>query len=641
MIPPHILFCTLPIVSPGTEYKYMDRTKAYRQPRLGVQAVRGYLIESGYPTESITFLDIDMLSPDDEELSQMLSAKAPDILALSAVLSHSYQQVKRVSQIARNILPEIWIVVGGHLTVSADVLLRKTEVDVCIVGDGEVPFKSFVDFVQEGGNRNDLGQLENTPGVCYLGGDGVLVFPGYATKPRNEIIAMPDYQFFESGLMDQKELIAQYFQPAQLMGSWFTFDSRFHDSRRKPNVAQVPTTKGCVARCTFCQRSTKGYRLVDLTNLERHLLEIIDKYDVGYIDVLDENFGSRRDHARAFADLMEKHNLLWTATGVRCTSVNWEDVIYFKEKGCCSLKFGVESGSQKILDVMEKNFSKKDVEDALTACWENHMYSPLALMVGMPGEGNETIQETGEWIGEMSYKLGIHPDRMQYALFYALPFPGTPLYEYCTQVGLLQTDIDSEEQYLINMANATTTKWCYVNVNGASPIDVLAWDYLVQWQAAKTFTTLSNDNPPLPSEFAIKWGSRDVERTQHSQHRKMTLNGLFSRYGIVSICEKLYTSRYIRILPRQLAYPTIRFSFFTAVAIYHLIGKLLGREVFMMYKDRPTTTPYSGINDPEKRLKRSLRAKVSSLRMEFKSKSPGRVKQNLETRAKLLKGAAG
>ena len=187
MATPQILMCTLPIVAPGTEYKYMDRTKAYRQPRLGVQAVRGYLIESGYPTESITFLDIDMLAPDDEELTQMLSAKAPDILALSAVLSHSYQQVKRVSQIARDILPEIWIVVGGHLTASADVLLRKTEVDVCIVGDGEVPFNSFVDFVQEGGNRNDLGQLGETPGVCYLASDGALVFPAMLQRPGTKL----------------------------------------------------------------------------------------------------------------------------------------------------------------------------------------------------------------------------------------------------------------------------------------------------------------------------------------------------------------------------------------------------------------------------------------------------------------------
>ena len=50
---PRILFCTLPIVAPGQEYKYMDKTKAYRQPRLGAQAIRDHVIRMGHAQDRV------------------------------------------------------------------------------------------------------------------------------------------------------------------------------------------------------------------------------------------------------------------------------------------------------------------------------------------------------------------------------------------------------------------------------------------------------------------------------------------------------------------------------------------------------------------------------------------------------------
>ena len=52
---PSILLCTLPIVAPGEEYKYMDKSKAYRQPRLGVQAIKDYVIRMGHSEDRLMF----------------------------------------------------------------------------------------------------------------------------------------------------------------------------------------------------------------------------------------------------------------------------------------------------------------------------------------------------------------------------------------------------------------------------------------------------------------------------------------------------------------------------------------------------------------------------------------------------------
>jgi len=632
MTDPRILLCTLPIVAPGQEYKYMDKTKAYRQPRLGAQAIRDHVIRIGHAQDRVLFYDIEMLSPTDDEIRSKLLKVKPDIVGLSAVLSHSYLQVKRVAKIIKEVDPDCWIVVGGHLTASARVVLCKTEVDVCIVGDGEEPFSKFVEFVKTD-SASQLENLADIPGVCVRNGDNIL-FSEYAKKPSNEILTMPDYEFFKSGLEDQPELLDRYFQPADKMVNWFALDPRSKQIHRRPNTAQVPTTKGCTARCTFCQRSTKGYRLANINDLERHIIEIIEKYDVGYIDVLDENFGSRRDHARAFADLMKKYDLLWTATGVRCTNVNRADVEYFKASGCCSLKFGVESGSQTILDIMEKNFTVEQVENALSACWDNDIYSPLALMVGMPGEGDDTIRETGEWIGKMAYKLGLHPESMRYAVFYALPFPGTPLYEYCVQRNLIGDSVEEEEDYLVSLASAGTNKWCYLNVNGASPANVLSWDHRMIWQAQKTFSRLNKKTPIKPTSFAIDWMNRDEAGETIALKRSLTKNGILSLYALEGTSRWLFRTRSIKSLPVWLGHLVIKSVFYSAVLAYSWIGRLTGRKVFMLYKDRPKPERFNRSESSDKRLKRSLRAKVVDART-------NRYSSDQKNRAKLLEGVAG
>ena len=164
-------------------------------------------------------------------------------------------------------------------------------------------------------------------------------------------------------------------------------DDRSFDKKRSPMVTSIYLSKGCVARCTFCQRGSKGYAVYDLSKLETHLKNLRDNYNVGFLVCEDENFGSNRKYSREVAELFHKHGMLWNAIGVRCTSVDKEDLIHYQNNGCSSLKFGLESGSQTMLDVMEKKFTVEDIKKAIFACAEVGLHTPLmGFMFGMPGE---------------------------------------------------------------------------------------------------------------------------------------------------------------------------------------------------------------------------------------------------------------
>ena len=96
------------------------------------------------------------------------------------------------------------------------------------------------------------------------------------------------------------------------------------------------------ARCTFCQRGVKGYRTYSANDLETHVLELKEKYNVGYLETQDENAFSNKKQAYEVARIMKKCGVFWKSGGVRCTSVNYEDLKFFKEHNLISISFGIE-----------------------------------------------------------------------------------------------------------------------------------------------------------------------------------------------------------------------------------------------------------------------------------------------------------
>ena len=84
--------------------------------------------------------------------------------------------------------------------------------------------------------------------------------------------------------------------------------------------------------------------------------------------LLEENFGSNKKQAYDVARLMKKHDIDWSAPNARCTSVTYEDLKFYKEHNLLAIRFGIESGSQKILDIMEKKFTTEDVYNAISNC---------------------------------------------------------------------------------------------------------------------------------------------------------------------------------------------------------------------------------------------------------------------------------
>jgi anaerobic magnesium-protoporphyrin IX monomethyl ester cyclase len=566
-----ICLCTVPVE--GVDEK-LSRLRSERPlgilPKFAIVSLVKWMERHGWKSNSYKFYDIDMLYPGDDEITKFFSDYQPTIVGLSAVVSSSYGQVERITSIIRRECPDAWIVVGGTLADSAAVILSKTETDLCVKGNGEIAWVNIINYVEKYKRDWNYEALGKIKGLCYYDDKKELIFNENEEPIPEEYMPFADYDLLQSGLQDQPEAINNYF-PDALNSKWYRFDERAFESHRSPKVANVTISKGCVARCTFCQRSFKGYYVPDIGTLDEHLIDLKKKFNVGFINITDENFGSDKSHSYEVARILKKHDLLWIATGVRCTSVNYEDIKFYKEHNCSTLKFGIESGSQKILDIMDKVFTTDHVTTALKNCQKLNVYSPLGLMLGMPGETDETARQTGAFIGKVSASLGIHPEFSDYDLFYAIAFPGTPLYEYGQLTGLIGKSIEEEEQYLRDVSNVSIFKRYYINLTGAPIKDVIFWDWLVKLEASRVYHQNKDTLSPENSNYA------DISRKNVVWERQSNPNfGLkYSAIKFTIITQFLdkwvIENPVIDKVPRAILYPLIKYLVYFEFIIQGII----------------------------------------------------------------------
>ncbi len=575
------ILCSVPVETPGAKLRRRrSEGPVGIMPKIAITSLNNWAVKNGF--DECKFYDIDMLYPTDEEIRDYFLNNQADIIGLSAVVSTSYMQVRRITKIINDVNPRALIVCGGYLTAASNVLLNKTFVDVCVVGDGETAWVGLLNYIKNNLNKNDkinVDELSKIRGLSFLGKDNDLVFTGYGHIQSCQM-SFPSFDYLKSGLNENEEAINNYFRPFYLSEE-FVMDDRSFEKGRREMLCSLHVSKGCVAKCTFCQRGAKGYLVYNLDDLEKHLIQL-KKYNVGFVNVDDENFGSNKKYTYQVAELLNKHGMLWQCTGVRCTSVNKEDLKYYKDNGCVSLKFGIESGSQTMLDIMEKRFTVNDIKKALFSCYEIDLYSPpLGFMVGMPGETLDTAKESGKLLGEIAANLRV-PLKQIFGLveiFYAIPLFGTPLYEYGRKLNLLGSSIDEEEKYLELVSNVGAYKRYYINLNGAPMSEVVFWDFLVFLEATKTFVKLmKNKSLNINMMKRLNRLNENQAKNPHTKEKDnyQTKTQIFGGGGgdenifkknknfITNFVKKniAFNEKIAKFIPRFILYPLVRYALY-------------------------------------------------------------------------------
>ena len=185
------------------------------------------------------------------------------------------------------------------------------------------------------------------------------------------------------------------------------------------------TTRGCPFKCNWCAKPIYGNRYNSRSpqNVVTELIMLKKKFQFDHIWFCDDIFGLKPGWVNEFANLVEKENLQFTfkMQGRVDLLLQEDNIRDLARAGCSNIWMGAESGSQKILDAMDKGTTVQQIYEATHLLKKNGVNPSFFIQFGYPGETKEDIERTIAMINELlPHEIGISV---------SYPLPGTVFFE--------------------------------------------------------------------------------------------------------------------------------------------------------------------------------------------------------------------
>ena len=355
-------------------------------PPLGLYYVGALLREKGYDVEILNWAHLDNV-PD--AVARVVDEKRPDIIGLSVLQANRWGALE-IAKSAKSMAPEITVVFGG---IGATFLWKHflthfEAIDFCVLGEGEYPFLELVKAIKTGNRK----RIKSIKGIAFRS-NGRPIKTGRSLPIKS---------------LDSLPIPSKYF-----------------------DYQHVAFTRGCPSQCTFCGSPKFWGRRVRFHSATYFVKQLMYLYERGirFFYFSDDTFLINKERVIDICrEIIERDiKISWFAIS-RVDLVDEEVLRWMRLAGCTQISYGVESGSEKIRDFLNKNIQSEDIKKAFQLTTRYGILARAYFIYGSPGETMDTIQETINLIRDIK-PLG--------AIFYILDiFPGTTLYDmFLTQSG--------------------------------------------------------------------------------------------------------------------------------------------------------------------------------------------------------------
>lgn len=210
-------------------------------------------------------------------------------------------------------------------------------------------------------------------------------------------------------------------------------DSYLYFVPKHTKVASILTSRGCPFECIFCWNSTRKVpvRLNSASRVVSEMEILIRQYGAEALFFIEDNFFLSKLRVEKICEelIAKKIEIIWGANA-RVDRVDLKLLQLAKQAGCEQTTFGFESGSQKILDVLNKQTTVEQNKQAIKMCGEAEIIPQGTIMIGSPTETIEDIELTKQFIRETEIQDTV-------GICITTVFPGTKLWEWCNERDLI------------------------------------------------------------------------------------------------------------------------------------------------------------------------------------------------------------
>jgi radical SAM superfamily enzyme YgiQ (UPF0313 family) len=393
---PDIMFLNPPLDSYRSNQKQLYKTL----PPFGLGILATITKEAGISTN---LLDAEAMRLSINEISTIIDRSKPQILGVN-ITSPTLPIVKRVIAKLKHKPP--FILAGGvHPTLMpVHTLAEIPKIDAVFIGESEVPWQKFLDIFKRTNQQISSQHFAEIDGVMSRTAKNIR--PSF----NSEIDSIPDidYSFF-------------YNQP--------------YKNGFKEEIC-ILTSRGCTFDCNYCACPVISNRKIRVRSINKIVNEIESFYNKGikHFHIGDDNFTVSLKRLKEFRDELNNRgiNIIWKSFS-RTDLINAESIKVMKDSGCYKLSFGIETGTQRVLDSMNKQQNLNDVITAIQLCRESGIESKGFFMLGYPEESEKEINQTITF----AKNLGLDS-----AFFYLVrAYPGTKLYDQLKNKGYTEKEL--------------------------------------------------------------------------------------------------------------------------------------------------------------------------------------------------------
>lgn len=386
-----------PMIAPCTSLLYLAGVFKHDQD-VEIKILDAYAYPDFAKIKSLKKEKLFYFGMEIEKVLEEIRGFKPDVIALTSTANYFFKNVTNfINQIKEN-FPEILVILGGPDPTNDYKIYFSAapKLDLIVMGEGEITIKNIIESLKE--NED----WRNTKGISYINNEEIVV-----NTPQRKI---EELDKFESAyeLVDFKH----YFKLNEL-----GFQSRLTYKHKNSHKAiSIVTSRGCPELCTFCSiylHMGRPFRAHSAEYVLNDLKTLIEQYDVRHFHFEDDNLTYDK---KRFKDVLRgiienKWNITWdTPNGIRADLVDREFLELCKKTGCVYLIFGVESGSQKMLDnVIRKNLELSVVVEASRLCYEYEIDTLAFYILGFPDETKEETMKTYNFALEMFEKYSSTP----------------------------------------------------------------------------------------------------------------------------------------------------------------------------------------------------------------------------------------
>ncbi len=358
----------------------------------------------------------------ESHLTNLLDNERFDVVGLGIIGGYyPYRKLLKISAAVNASRQRPYLVLGGHgPSPEPEYFLRKTGADAIVLGEGEETIKELLEAL---GDREKLSKIR---GIAYIDPSfGICV-----KTPLRELIKDID---------------------GVTLPAWDLFPMEHYVLKRFPNIADhersmcLASGRGCSFKCNFCYRMDKGLRVRSPESTIEEIMLLQEKYAVSYFFFCDELLMNSEQRVVALCNalLKKKLNMKWHCEG-RLNFAKLSLLKLMKQAGCVFINYGIESMDDRALKTMGKALIVKQIIAGVENTLAAGISPGLNIIFGNIGETADILKRDVEFLLKYDDHAQLRTIRP------VTPYPGSPLYYYAIERGLLEGPADFYERKHVN-----------------------------------------------------------------------------------------------------------------------------------------------------------------------------------------------